>query len=74
MSRRLLAALVLALSLAPAAGRAAGEPAADAASWRGRYCTPQGCHASPGAPAANAAGFAAAALGAGLLARRPRSR
>ena len=74
----LLAASLLALALsgaAPANARVLGDGAEQAQAldearrWQGRWCPITGC-ATPPASAASLGGFAAAALGALLLARR----
>ena len=67
--------LVLALLAAafPVAARSEAVSAAqaDAArAWRGKLCPPTGCGPAPAATAASVLGFAAAALGAGWVARR----
>ena len=63
---------VTALICGLAAPTAAAEPAeaADAASWRGRYCTPTGCGGSASAPWSGTLAFAATTLAAGWIARR----
>ncbi|MCL4684184.1 hypothetical protein KJ059_05470 [Myxococcota bacterium] len=45
---------------------------AEARRWQGRWCPPTGCAPPAPASAASVGGFAAAALGAVLLARRRR--
>jgi len=77
---RPLAAIItvawLALS-AGAAGAAAPEDAgatptgrAQIERWKGRFCTPTGCAGTPASPWGAAAGFGAAILATGWIARR----
>ncbi len=52
--------------------KAETEALAEARRWQGRWCPPTGCGPPAPASAASVGGFAAAALGAVLLARRRR--
>jgi hypothetical protein len=56
----------------PAAPPGPGSAAADATSWRGRFCTPTSCAPRSGSALGAAAGFGVAVLAAGRLAGRPR--
>jgi hypothetical protein len=71
--RPLTRGVLLALAAAAlGAGPASASDATDdgVAAWVGRYCTPAGCRGSLESAIGNAAGFGAAALAAGFVARR----
>ncbi len=64
--------LAIGALLAACLGGSAAEAGAATPGPRvhGPYCTPIGCAGASGSPWSNATGFAAAALGAGVIARR----
>jgi hypothetical protein len=57
-------------AIAVVPGLESANPSLAAQSRRGAFCTPLGCAGTPPSPWGEAAGFAAASLAAGWLARR----